>query len=181
MKTTHKNSGFTLIELMIALVVGSILLAMTVPSFQSAMKNNRNDTQADLLYGSLMVARSEAVTRNSSVTVCKKSVSADTCVTTDDWSYGWLIFADTDSDQVVDGGETIISKQAEISGSIKITSDANFVTFIATGGMSTDATLSSGSFSFKVCDEGNDQNYMREVKLNITGRAQKYKGTLSCT
>ncbi len=46
----HANAGFTLVELMIALMVVGILVAVAMPSYQSYMiKNTRTAAQATLL------------------------------------------------------------------------------------------------------------------------------------
>jgi len=63
------NSGFTLIELMITLVVLAILLAVGVPSFNNLIENNRVTAQANSLLGAVNLARSEAVKRGVPVSV----------------------------------------------------------------------------------------------------------------
>ncbi|KPQ01849.1 GspH/FimT family pseudopilin [Marinobacter sp. HL-58] len=63
------NSGFTLIELMVTLVVLGILLGVGVPSFNSVIENNRVTTQANSLLGAINLARSEAVKRSAEVSI----------------------------------------------------------------------------------------------------------------
>jgi len=45
-----KKAGFTLIELMIAVAVVSILLAYAIPSMTEFMRNNRTQTESQRLF-----------------------------------------------------------------------------------------------------------------------------------
>ncbi len=59
------NKGFTLIELLITICILSILLIFAVPSFSSLFESNRMNTAQDELMGFVIMAKSEAVFRNS--------------------------------------------------------------------------------------------------------------------
>jgi len=84
-------SGFTLLELMITILVGSVLLAMAIPSFREMSAGNRLTTQANDVVAALNLSRSEAIKRNTTVTFCRTATAADTsCVTsTGDW-LNWI-------------------------------------------------------------------------------------------
>ena len=65
----------------------------------TSMVSTSNEFAADF-----MLARSEAVKRNTSVTVCK-SLNGATCNTVGtDWSTGWLVFEDTTGDGAFTNG-----------------------------------------------------------------------------
>ncbi len=85
-------SGFTIVELMITVSVASILLAVAVPSFNQLMVTNRLTTQANDFVSALNYARSEAIKRNTSVSLCRaSSATATTCATAaGNWS-DWII------------------------------------------------------------------------------------------
>ncbi len=58
MKTRHRATGFTLIELMIVIVVVGILAAIAFPSYQSyVLKANRADAKASLLSAAQLLER----------------------------------------------------------------------------------------------------------------------------
>lgn len=94
----NRNRGFTLIELMITLVVLALMLGWGVPSFLSIIENNRVTTQANTFIAALALARSEAVSKG--VTTHVSPVGAD-------WSDGWRVWADYDSDGGMDANEEL--------------------------------------------------------------------------
>lgn len=73
--------GFTLIELMVAVMVAAVLLAIAVPSFRSIMVSSRLNTSVNDLIASLNTARMEAIKTNSGVLFCSNSASTNTNTT----------------------------------------------------------------------------------------------------
>lgn len=88
-----KNSGFTLIELMITLAIVGILLMVGVPSLKTFMQSNMLVASTNELLSALHVARSEAIKLNTRVSICDSS-NGTSCGLTGDWSNGWIVFID---------------------------------------------------------------------------------------
>lgn len=65
--------GFTLVELMVALVVMAIVLGIGIPSFRNIMERNRAASQTNELLGALQMTRSEAIRRNATHRFCTSS------------------------------------------------------------------------------------------------------------
>jgi type IV fimbrial biogenesis protein FimT len=82
--TPTRSAGFTLIELMMALVIGAILLTIGVPSFQSFIVNQRVKTTAFEIVAALNYARSEAIKRNRSLTLDATDSGATWTLSVDD-------------------------------------------------------------------------------------------------
>ncbi|MCC5794476.1 MAG: GspH/FimT family pseudopilin [Chromatiales bacterium] len=88
-----RAAGFTLIELMVALVVAAIIASMAVPGFRDMIQNNRAATQSNELVTAFSLARSEAVKRGARVSVCPTTDQAS-CTDNTDWAVGWMVFVD---------------------------------------------------------------------------------------
>jgi type IV fimbrial biogenesis protein FimT len=67
MLAPHRPGGFTLIELMIALVILGIALALGVPGISVWTQNAQIRTGAEGIFNGLQLARTEAVRRNANV------------------------------------------------------------------------------------------------------------------
>lgn len=74
--------GFTVIELMIVVAILVILLAIAGPDFRSMIAATRVKNASFDVFSSLTLARSEAITRNATVTIAP---------TGGDWANGWTI------------------------------------------------------------------------------------------
>ncbi|HZD53197.1 MAG TPA: GspH/FimT family pseudopilin [Woeseiaceae bacterium] len=85
----HRESGFTLYELLVTVAVAGIILSFGVPGFMSFIANSRATTHTNDVVTALNLARSEAVRRGAAVTVCSSSDAA-TCNGGNDWSDGWI-------------------------------------------------------------------------------------------
>jgi type IV fimbrial biogenesis protein FimT len=72
------SRGFTMIELMITVALVAIVLSLAYPSFVSVINSNRLAGASNDLIGDLQYARSEAIRRNSRVSVCA-SADGSTC------------------------------------------------------------------------------------------------------
>jgi type IV fimbrial biogenesis protein FimT len=68
-------SGFTLLELLIAISVAAIALAIAVPSFTGIITSNRLSATANELIGSLHQARMQAIKRNLPAQFCSDAAA----------------------------------------------------------------------------------------------------------
>ena len=91
----HRQTGFTLVELMITVALLGILLAAAAPNFDSALNSSRLAGVANELTGAVNVARAEAIRRNQRVALCRSADGAS-CSADGNWS-GWMVFVDADS------------------------------------------------------------------------------------
>ena len=59
--------GFTMVELMIALVIVAILLMLVTPTFAEFLRNAKIRSTADSIAGGMRLAQTEAIRRNANV------------------------------------------------------------------------------------------------------------------
>ena len=69
--TQRWGSGFTLIELMVAIAVAAILITLATPSFRLLIQNNRISGAANDFVSVFNLARAEAIKRGAVVFVCR--------------------------------------------------------------------------------------------------------------
>ena len=67
LKKLHAQRGVTLIELMIGIAIVAILFALAAPSFATWIQNTHIRTAAEAMQNGLMLARAEAVRRNTNI------------------------------------------------------------------------------------------------------------------
>ena len=89
------NHGFTLIELLVTMTIAAILLAIGVPSYQSITTSTRMSGEINALRIDTNFARSEAIKRGQSVSVCPSAnplAATPVCDPAMNWSTGWVVF-----------------------------------------------------------------------------------------
>lgn len=161
----HWQRGFSLIELLVTLSIAAILLMVAVPNFITFVQNNRLATQANDFVTMLNYARSEAVKRNQRITVCS-STTGSSCANSTTWETGLLVFADTNGDGVVDGGEDVLQVRQGMEGSnILRAGTRTRVTYQATG-------FSPGfNDTFRLCDSRGTAS-ARAIVVSNQGRVR---------
>lgn len=103
-KTRH--TGFTLVELLVAIGVLGVLMALAYPSFSETMTRNRLAAQNNELMAAMTLARTEAIRRNAPVALCAANAAQSACQNA--WSRDWLVWQDTNRNGAVNAGEEII-------------------------------------------------------------------------
>lgn len=161
----QRHGGFTLIELMMVVLIAAILLGVGVPSFRSLIQDNRLKTHADVFVTTMNLARSEAIARNATVTVCSTS-NGTGCSGT--WSTGWIVFADVNGNGAVDAGDEVIRAVTNVPTGVQVLNIANNATIrFNSRGYRVDAT---GAVSVQFQDV-RGATKCRAVDVNLIGRA----------
>lgn len=102
-----KVQGVTLIELLVVIAIVGILAVLAVPSFQETIVRNRMAAQSNEFLTALNFARSEAIKRGNSVTLCRSS-DGSSCAASGGWEAGWLAFSDSNGNSTLNTGEVIV-------------------------------------------------------------------------
>lgn len=125
--------GFSLVELMVAIVILGVLLAMAAPSFSEMMRNNRSQAAANELVSALNSARMEAIKRGQRVSLCPSSNG--TSCSGAAWQDGWIVFVDTaasDSAAAPVVG-AVLSQRAKMPSGATATGTATFIRYSGLG------------------------------------------------
>lgn len=164
-RTRSASQAFTLVELMVAIAVLSILAAIALPAFDSFTLSNRLRAYANDFAAAARLARSEALKRNAPVRLC---MSADglTCTSSGSWEQGWLV--------VTAVNEVVRAWPATISG-YRVTSAASLLIFQANG-------LGTGMTALVCRQNPSVGSQERVVTISTLGRTEVSKTiTGSCS
>ncbi|MGE0625791.1 MAG: GspH/FimT family pseudopilin [Pseudomonadales bacterium] len=161
-----KCPGFTLLELLIALVVAGCLVWLARPSMQSLAEQTRTASRINALVALIRHARHAAVTTGRWVTVCP--AEGETCLDSQDWASGIMTFSDTNRDGVRQPAEAVLAYQAALDPGERLDWRAfrrqNFLQFRVEGY----TNWQNGSFRY--CPASRDPRYGKVLIINIQGR-----------
>jgi type IV fimbrial biogenesis protein FimT len=163
--------GFSLIELMLVLALVTVVLSLSAPSMSKLLHANRIRTEANRLMAAVNLARSEAISRNSPVSLCPASpVSSDQPVCAGQYAHGWMVFSNDDRDRVVDtGADQVIAVFEGLPDGYSLTNRAGdvpareLITYLPDGSSRRNRTL-------MFCAEHDRSVASRSVVMNIVGR-----------
>ncbi|WP_129647268.1 GspH/FimT family pseudopilin [Peristeroidobacter agariperforans] len=180
-RTPKQSAGFTLLELMTALSVAGVLLAIGVPAFTDITRNNRLTTAANDLLRSTQVARTESIKRQVPVVVCASSDSTAATPTCNDGAFSqWIVFVDTDADWSPDVGEPVLERHPPLDPTITVRNDLNGIISYGANGFAT-PPVSGGKLAtdrIVLCDArgnelvGTDSSAARALVVEATGRVR---------
>jgi len=187
-----RQSGITLLELMITMFIVGIVLGIGIPNMIEFQRNARMTAVANDMIASIAVARAEAVKRRAPVTICPTddpAAAAPACV--NGANVGWIVFADDndgngdglpDGNGAIDAGEDII-RALPFADGVNVIADGNYLSIAATGFTRDIAGLGPGLNNFLFCDLrgnkdlGGGNSAARTITVAPTGRAQVYRDT----
>lgn len=167
--SSRKQSGLTMIELLVTLAIAAILLSIGVPSFTRMMADWRLKNAVNAFNGGLRVARTEAIARRKVVKLCATNDTAE-CVDGADYSKGWIVYTGEKNKP-----NTLITQQA-LTGFSSIKPGATVtIHFLPTGIMrgSAGATFTFTTNAYK--DDTSTAWAQRKITISRTGRVKAVK------
>jgi type IV fimbrial biogenesis protein FimT len=159
----HRNQqsmGFTLVEMMVTITVLCVLLTIAVPTYQKFTSTQRIKFATFDLMSDLMLARNEAIKRNTSISL--SVISSGLC-----WKDGWKIL----------NGTTALSVHSAIDG-VSIVDSVNTSTNCSNIPVLTynsAGRLSSSVIIFTIDPSPSTTSVdSRCISVDYTGRARSY-------
>lgn len=152
--------GFTIVELLVALAIASILLTVVAPGLRTFVNSNELVGVTNDFVGQLSLTRSEALKRKANAIICK-SGGGTTCVTTGTWDSGWIMFADIDGSGGWTAGDVVFRSYTPDSSHTTLTASSDKIVFDRNG-----KTGASSTFTFCNSIIGK----ARKISMNQFGR-----------
>lgn len=178
MACRSRNSGFTLVEVLVVLLVLMILQNTAVPALVGISNSAKVSSATSNLFSGLTLARSEAIKRGSRSVLCK-SADGLVCAPSGDWGQGWIVFHDANNNGDVDIDELVLAREGELSSSIRLAGNTpvkSYVSYTPTGA----AEYTSGAFqagTFTVCARSAGAAETRKIVISSSGRPRVAKST----
>lgn len=179
---THfsRNSGMTLVNLLAGLAIAAILAGMVTPAFSNVIQATRKNAVVGGLMAMLYFARDTAVTHGTSVVICPKKISGESCGK--DWNQPLWVFIDNNGNNAFDENESRL-KEFELTTAEH--QQLRWRSFGQKSYLSFDADGTTGYQSGRIyyCDtqSKNDAHKRAQVIVYRTGRSrvaarQEFKG-----
>ncbi|HDZ37898.1 MAG TPA: prepilin-type N-terminal cleavage/methylation domain-containing protein [Marinobacter sp.] len=165
-----KNSGFSLLELMIVVVVAAILMNTMLPSFTSFINNQERKSALYGLMGIFAFAREHAVMTGALVTVCPLDTT-NTCGT--DWNADIHVFLDPNNTRKLSANETLL-RTISLSGNGRLivrSLHRSYFQFRPTGLTHSDL----GNITW--CPKSRDASLAGQIIISIGGRVRIARDT----
>lgn len=158
-----RQSGITLLELLVTLAIVAVLLAAGVPSFRAWVQNQELRGAAGRLASDLHFARRAAVDRGSRVTVCPGDERSG-CRDVPAWEDGWIVFGDDNGDRRWQTDEPVLRSAPLLDGvTIRSSTARRQLSFFPNG------SAPGSNATLRLCDDRGAGDG-RQVRIGLSGR-----------
>ncbi|MFT7525405.1 MAG: type IV fimbrial biogenesis protein FimT [Arenicella sp.] len=176
-----KARGFTILELVIAIAIAALLVALSIPNFTESIKNNRLASKANDLVLGFKVTRQTAISRSVPTFVCHSN-NANTNTPTcgggagSDWNTGFVIYAapiktlTTAKRAYAPATDTLIQQIDLADDQDILVTDTNADSVVSFG--SDGFLFDSPAVEMQICDDRNGENgYL--IRVSLSGKTSR--------
>lgn len=154
-KACTNQTGFTLIELMITIVIAGIIMGVGLPNLGSFLAQMRVDNQVTQLQRLLLITRNAAINSGETATICPLNADKTACAGTSDWHKTIGVIS----------SNGLIKEREPIKSGDKLESTLTSVVYSSTG----QSVGVNANVDFSYCPNGYDE-FSRGVTVTISGR-----------
>ncbi|XOV82194.1 MAG: GspH/FimT family pseudopilin [bacterium] len=157
--------GFTLLELLTAMAMAAVIMAMAIPGMQSLVHSYQARTALQDLRAGIHLARQTAINKNVNVIICPRQ--GNTCGPRNTWHAGAIIFEDRDNSRTRTPDDIIVGFLNPIdSGQIywRAFRSRSYLQFTGSGL----TAWQNGNLLY--CPNNGDPTLARQLILNVAGR-----------
>jgi type IV fimbrial biogenesis protein FimT len=175
-----KQTGLTLVELMVTIALIGIVASLATGSWGSFIQTTSTTTYKQDLFNSLTLAKSEAITRNTRVTVCQRAPGAViACDIGANWNNGWIVFVDVNNDgftivqPAADPNANIIHVQGPLKGNYSLTGNNNITNNVSFTRLGFPRVPGAGGLqigTFLLCGPQGYDKQSRKISIAPSGR-----------
>lgn len=170
-----RSRGFSLIELMVAMIVLALLLGVAVPGMQDIIRRNRISSEVNRVVSDLLLARNSAITRGAVVTICRSGDQA-TCLSgsaAGQYDAGWMTYAAPNPNVAYVNNPALGFELLKVgdpsTGLMRIRSNGaqapDYISFLPSGRVSPSAP---GNIVISFCHDGVSTATVRGRRLSIS-------------
>ncbi len=171
-----RAAGFTLLEALVVMALLGVMVSLAAPAMTALRLQHRLQAEAEGLWSSLVLARSEALRRQQRVTVCARAQGlASACDASGLWQQGWLVFADANGNALLDAGEALVEVREAVPEPLRLTVSSTVKAYFAYSAEGRSATA-QGAFmagTWRFCRPGAEKGW--QVVSNALGRPRLEK------
>jgi type IV fimbrial biogenesis protein FimT/type IV fimbrial biogenesis protein FimU len=165
---TYKNRGFSIVELMVAVAITGIILAIALPNLNVFIVKMRTENELSEMHRLLLTARNSAINTGLNTTVCPLD---EDLACTDNWGNVISVFTNTTlTTTEMDANDVLIKvKDSVKEGDTLTLSNAGAITYAPTGRTLSGTVNQLIYCPFQYSEESNG------IDISTSGRA--YVGT----
>ncbi|MFT7222732.1 MAG: prepilin-type N-terminal cleavage/methylation domain-containing protein [Cellvibrionaceae bacterium] len=177
--TFNKPSGFTLIELMIAIAIFAILMAVGIPGLQNLRSNTNVDSFSQLLMRGLSRAREEGSSQINNFAIICGSDDGLSC-TDNTWDDGWIIFIG--ADPIAQDPDVQLPAQDDI---LWVENTSTFEVLVANGAPDWvgfngfNASIPALANTFTICGPNRDESSGKLISISNSGSLSRQSGLIA--
>ena len=172
LESSRPQRGFTLIELLITIAIGTTLMLVAVPSFVDFQRNSRHSDAVSNFVAAANAARANAMKEGLNTYLVP--------LTGTNWSSGWMVYSDSNWNQVYDAGtDPIILSHDAPGADVSLVSNftGQYLMFNGSGY----PRVNNGAFNIGTMVISNITPRSISIKVDPAGRVRSCKtGSTGC-